>query len=139
VHFDSSIWEGATPFYSWGADCLDDACEYVAIFIGTAPSGDVPIARHWKVQTSDAIGGLLLARRLDEHRFEVIGTTHAGQSSDHPLTGPLQDVEGPHIFRYEGPAGAGRHELWEIDLQTLTITRLPCDGPTGDDSQPVWS
>lgn len=141
VHSDSSYWaseHGVTPFYSWGADCLDATCEYVGIFIGTTPPADVPIAERWKVQTSHAIGGLLLARTVSGGAHEVIGTTFARQSSDQPLIGPSQDSEVSHIYWYVETSDRERCEAWQIDLQALTITRLVCDGPNRSDCRPVW-
>ena len=125
------------PFYSWGADCLDADCEYVAMFIGTAPPADVPTASRWKVQTSETIGGLLLAKRLD-HGFELIGSAYASQSSDRLIRDPVQDAEAPHIFRFEETTDNARYEMWEIDVDVLTITRLGCEGPDRADCRPVW-
>ncbi len=140
VHSDST-WthrDGVTPFYSWGADCLDDACDYVAIFIGTAPPDSVPNAEHWGVQTSHAIGGLLLAEVVPDRRYGVIGSAFAGQSSDRPLLGPVQDPDVSDIYRYRETTDRDRYEAWEIDLDALTITRLACDGPSPADCRPVW-
>ncbi|MDH3307247.1 MAG: hypothetical protein OEO77_06995, partial [Acidimicrobiia bacterium] len=140
VHSSSSYLanEGqVTPFYSWGADCLDQHCDYVAIFIGTTPPPDVPIAAEWKVQRADAIGGLLLGRRLDDG-YEVIGTASAAQSEQLPILGPEQDPEASHLFLYTGTSEREPHGAWEVDLEALTITRLICDGPTRADCRPVW-